>query len=155
VDRRSRPQLYAVHTGWVVLLLLVHFNLFWNMIDIFSLETWRFHDFLYVIAGPIVLFFATHVILAHGDDGEMREHYYSVSRQFFLFLALLQLWSAGVGFVLLQGLTPAGVFNLVFLVFALILASTRRPEIHRAGVFASWLLFLTAQVLQGLEVAGF
>lgn len=36
VDRRTPIKPDAIHTSWVVLLLLVHFNLFWHVLDILT-----------------------------------------------------------------------------------------------------------------------
>ena len=68
VDRRSGIKTYGVHTAWVVLLLLIHFNLFWQMVDIFAVEDWEFLDFLVVISGPILLFFSSSVIISHSKE---------------------------------------------------------------------------------------
>ncbi len=52
-----------VHVGWIVFLLLVHFNLFWYTKAILDVEVWRFGGFLMAMAGPVLIFFATNILL--------------------------------------------------------------------------------------------
>lgn len=155
VDRQTRLKTYGVHTGWIVLLLLIYLNLFWNLIDIFAIDVWKFRDFLFAICGPVVLFFATSVILPQATNenaADMKNHYYGVSRQFFQFMALLQLWSLGAEGILLGSLTTLNIFNGLVFLFFLVLAYSKEERVHRLGLGLSWLIFLIAIGLQGFEV---
>ena len=69
VVRRGREAEFdRVHVAWIALLLVAHLNLFWHTLDLFSVEQWGFFGFLYVIAGPTLLFFATDVLVAERPD---------------------------------------------------------------------------------------
>ena len=153
VDRRTPVKPDAIHTSWVALLLLVYFNLFWHVLDILTVADWKFLEFLYIVAGALLLFFATHVLLPDAsspDTNDLRAYYFGISRQFFIFLALLQLWILGVDLMLRKGLTAASSFNAAALALAILLAASQRPKVHSLGTGTAWILFVAGMVAQGL-----
>lgn len=153
VDRRSPVTASRMHISWIVLLLLVYFSLFWHTLDVLSMEQWTFAEFLYIILGPVLILFASQVLLPNSsntDVGDLTELYFEVSRPFFLFLAASQLWVNGVDLILMDGLTRAGAMNGVAVVFALLLAFSRNRKVHLVLTVAMWLLFLTSWVVSGL-----
>ncbi len=125
VDRRSPVTASRMHISWIVLLLLVYFSLFWHTLDVLSFEEWRFGEFLYVMLGPVLILFASQVLLpdpSRADAGDLTENYLQASRPFFLFLAASQLWVNGVDLILRDGLTRSGGLNGVVAIFAIVLA---------------------------------
>ena len=153
VDRRSPVSASGIHISWIVLLLLVYFSLFWHTVDVLSVEEWTFGEFLYVILGPVLILFASQVLLPNPSDpdaGELNERYFEVSRPFFLLLAASQLWVNGVDLLLKGGLTRWGLMNGVAAVLALILAFSRKRTVHLSLMIAMWLLFLTAWLVRSL-----
>ena len=104
--RRADP----VHTGWIVLLLLTYFSFFWGTTAILDIEGWNFLAFISFIIGPVILLFATNLLLApDGDEGvaTMDEYYFKQSGRFFLLVSLVQVWTIGLDVVFEQigGLT--------------------------------------------------
>lgn len=154
IDKRNPVKADVIHTSWVLLLLLMHFNLFWHVLDILSIETWQFMAFLYIVAGAIVIFFATNVLLpdASSNTTDLRSHYFDVRRQFFGFLGLLMVWTVGVDILLGDGLTTASIFNLVGLVLFLALALFSQPKVHAIGTGAAWLFFIAMLGAKGMGV---
>ncbi len=153
VDRRSPVAASRMHISWIILLLLVYFNLFWHTLDVLSIENWTFSEFLYLILGPVLVLFASQVLLPNPsstDAGELSERYFEVSRPFFLLLAATQIWVNGVDLILGDGLTRFGGLNGVATVFALVLAFSRNRTVHLLVTIAMWLLFLIAWAVQGL-----
>ena len=153
VDRRSHLKFDALHSSWMLLLLLLCFNQFWHVLDILSIETWHFLDFLYIIAGAVVLLFASHVLVPDSSSessSDLRRHYFEVAPQFFIFLALVQAWVLGVDFVFGGGFTLAGALNIVAGLVFVVLATTRTETVHVTGTAVSWLLFLAAMTIQTL-----
>ncbi len=153
VDRRSPITASRMHISWIVLLLLVYFSLFWHTLDVLGFEEWRFGEFLYVLLGPVLVLFASQVLLpdpSQTDVGDLNENYLEVSRPFFLFLAASQLWVNGVDLILKDGLTRAGGVNGVAVIFAVVLAFSRNRTVHLLITTAMWLLFLSNWMLQGL-----
>jgi len=153
VDRRSPVAASRMHISWIVLLLLVYFNFFWQTLDVLSIENWTFSEFVYLMLGPVLILFASQVLLptpSSADAGELDERYFEVSRPFFLLLAASQVWVIGVDLILGDGLARAGGMNGVAAVFALILAFSRNRTIHLLLAIAMWLLFLIAWAVRGL-----
>lgn len=156
VDRRSPVKADTIHTSWVVLLLLIHFNLFWHVLDILSVDEWAFLDFLYIVAGAVAIFFATQVLLpdASGETTDVREHYFDSHTRFFGLLGLLMIWSVGVDFLLGNGWTSEGGVNVVgFLIFA-VMASTSQARVHRVGTIVAWVFFIFVLSARGSGVVG-
>lgn len=154
-ERRTELKNYWIHSSWIILLLLVYLELFWHTLEIFSIEDWQFHDYLYIIIGPVLLFIATQLLLPDPADTNTRDlktFYFEVARKFFLILALLQVWIIGVDLVLRKGFTAAGGFNAVAIVIVLILASSKQPGLHAFGTGAAWLLFISSIILRGVGV---
>ncbi len=148
VDRRVKQRISALHLNWTLILLLTYFNFFWHTLDLLATEEWVFASFLYMIAGAILIYFATCVLLPDmpADESlDLRAFYFEVSRQFFLMLALLQVWIIGVDMLLGAGFTSAGVVNLVTLLLALLLASSQKVTVHAGGT-----VFLGSTGLRGL-----
>jgi hypothetical protein len=153
VDRRTPLRIDWFHASWMVLLLLVALSLFWHTLNLLDIEDWQFSAFLYVITGPILLFFGSGLLLpSDAETEELRTHYFAVRPQFFGALALLQLWVIGVDVLLGSGFTAASTFNAVALGIVLVLAVFERAGVHAVGTALAWALFLTAVTLRGLNV---
>ena len=153
VDRRVARRIDVLHVNWTILLLLIYFNLFWHTLDLLSTEQWGFASFLYIMTGAILIYFATCVLLPDmpADESlDKRAFYFEVSRQFFLMLALLQVWIIGVDVLLGGGFTSAGIVNLSTLLLALLLASSRKTTIHVGGTVVAWVLFVGSMVARSL-----
>jgi hypothetical protein len=153
VDRRTPLRIDWFHASWMVLLLLVALSLFWQTLSLLDVEEWQFRGLLYVVTGPILLFFASGLLLpSDAETTDLRAHYFAVSPQFFGALGLLQLWVLGVDLLLGRGFTTAGMFNVVALAIFVALATSRRSGLHAAVTVLAWALFLTAATLRGLNV---
>jgi hypothetical protein len=75
-----------IHSSWKILLLLTYFSLFWHTGTIVTVKEWDFSGFLFMITGPILIFFATTLLLREPifEQGEKaRDLYFSISRRFF------------------------------------------------------------------------
>lgn len=155
VDRRSSLKADALHTSWVLLLLLMHFNLFWHVLDILSIEEWVFLEFLYIVAGAILIFFATHILLpdASADATGVRNHYFEVRPQFFGFLGVLMIWIVGVDLLFGDGFTTASFFNMAGLVLFSVMAVSSQIQVHRIGTVIAWLLFVALLTARSLGMA--
>lgn len=155
IDKLTPNRADLIHTSWVLLLLLIHLNLFWHVLTIFDKEDWRFAEFLYIVCGALLIYFATHVLLP-GESGEksanLRAHYFSVHRLFFSLLGILMIWSIGFDFIMGTGLTNAGIGNLAALFLLMALALNSRESIHMIGVVIAWLLFILILTARGMGI---
>jgi len=155
VSHRAENKIGWILINWLILLLIAHFNMFWHTLDIISIEDLKFGGFLYIIVGPILIFFATSVILpetSQAESNSMRGHYFRVCRRFFVIIALLQLWDIGVDLVLGKGFSGGGIFSVAMLVIALAMTSSQNAKLHILGTVVAWLLFLATLLLRGLGV---
>ena len=155
INQGAKCKRYALHTSWMILLLLVYFNLFWQTLALFSIEDWMFGHFLYVMAGPVILLFAASLLVPEipGEGSlDLRRHYFGISRQFFSLLALAQIWTVGTDFVLRRGFTSGSGFNFVFMGLALALAFSKAPKLHGLVSGVIWLLFVVSIGLRGLGI---
>lgn len=143
-SRRDR-----VHLAWIVLMLLVHFNLFWHTKVLMEVADWRFGAFLLTIAGPVLLFFATCILLTapeSQDSAQLRAFFVRLGRRFFLLLALLQVWILAVAYSITGSFAAADLLNAAFLVLALVLAMSSSGRVQVAGVWLAGLLSLASLI---------
>lgn len=145
-QRRTDP----VHTGWIVLLLITYFSFFWGTTAILDIEGWNFLAFISFIIGPVILLFATNLLLAPSEEegvATMDENYFKQSGRFFLLMSLVQAWTIGLDVVFkhIGGLTylAAGVG-----VVLLVLMVSKNYKLHLAGLIAVTLVVLARIALQ-------
>ena len=146
VERRERDRLLV---GWALLLLFAYFSLFWHTADIALLEEWDFGLFLFAETGPVLLLFATQIMLgalsaAHegAQDSSVRQS------RFFVIFALLQVWSIAAGFVLGTGFALDAAIDAIVLLTCLVLASSTSRPLHVAGLTVVWVAYVTGAVLE-------
>ena len=134
-----------VHIGWILLLLMVHFNLFWHTKAILEVENWKFGGFLLTIAGPVLMFFATSILLTDPPEDakpSLSSFFVDLGCRFFVMFAILQAWIVVVGFTLSGGFVPSDAVNICLLVLALVLAFNKSEKTQVFGIFAAWGLVL-------------
>jgi len=147
-SRRDR-----VHVAWIVLILLIHFNVFWHTKSILAVDDWQFGSFLLAIAGPVLLFFTTSIALTNPpeqDTADLRRFFDAIGRRFFLMLALLQIWIVGVSYSLAGSFVANDLINVGFFVLALFLAINPRSPFQAPGVWIAWGLGLAGLALRWL-----
>jgi hypothetical protein len=146
VERRQRDRLLG---GWALLLLFAYFSLFWHTADITLLEEWDFSLFLFAETGPVLLLFATQIMLgalAAEPEGE-RDSSIRQSR-FFVIFALLQVWSIAAGFVLGAGFTLDIAIDAIVLLTCLMLAASTSRPLHLAGLTVVWIAYIAGAVFE-------
>lgn len=142
----------SIHTGWLVLLLLVYLNFFWQTTAILEIEGWDFLAFISFIIGPIVLLFATNLLTSPADteQGAMRDQYYfKQSARFFVLLALVQAWTIGLDLVF-DNVGFATYLTAGIGVLFIILIMTKNYRAHFAGLTAIGLVFILRMIMQAL-----
>jgi hypothetical protein len=136
--------------GWATLLLFAYFTLFWHTADITLLEEWDFGLFLFAETGPVLLLFATQIMLGALTEEPVEPEATWRQTRFFWIFALLQVWSIAVGFVLGVGFTIDSVNDLVILLTSLVLAKSKNRQVHVAGLAVVWLAYVAGAVLDVL-----
>lgn len=153
VVRREKGERRVLLSGWKIALLVAHFNLFWHTLDLLSVEDWSFGDFLFVEAGPILMFFAVTSLLG-SDGGAPTESSDAagvslpVPARFFGLLCLVQVWTALVD--ILYGSGFEGMTALTLAVGALLaVAALYRTPLTQTLVSALiWVVFAGTVVLR-------
>ena len=149
VNRRAGLRANRYQTNWMLLLLLIHLNLFWHVLKILNQE-WMFLGFLFIIAGPIILYFATRVLLPDPGDEQFSNptaHYFSIAPQFFLLIAILQIWLFGVDFRLGLGIGVYSAIEAIILAISLTLMRSQSPQLHLAGIIALYTVYIVTMTL--------
>lgn len=152
-EKREKGQ-YWINNSWLLWLFIMHLNMYWYSSHIAKVENWGFPGFLHIIAGPVLLFFATSIFLNRdsGIEETAETRYFNISRRFFMFFAFLQIWIISTDFLLESGLTGSCSFNLLLMVMGFILASWDQRIVHKIGAVTGWLLLLLPMLLRGLGI---
>ena len=151
-SRRDR-----VHVSWIVLLLLIHFNLFWNTKAILNVDDWRFAGFLMAIAGPVLMFFVTSIALTappEQDRPDLKEFFDSLGRRFYLMFAVLQIWVVTVSYSLIGSFIATDLVNVGLFALALFLARFPREPYQLLGIWIAWGLGLTSLAIRWIDRVG-
>ena len=153
VGRQGGAKKDWIPAAWKMLMLLLHLNVFWHTSNILSVEDWGFAGFLYIIAGPILLFFAVSVLLS--DDSQIKEpsnQFITNSHRFFQLIVIIQIWIIGSDILLGRGFLLSSLFNLALMVLAFVLVLSKDSKRHAIGVVAAWLILLSILTLRGIGV---
>ena len=142
--------------SWIFLMLFALLSLFWQTTVLLDVDKWLFVEFLYVMAGPMVLLFATSVITAPAQDqqsDESHSHYLGLCRRFFVMLALHEAWLLGVDYWY-SNLSSLSLINAAMLLLFLLLAVSSNLRVHVAGASLAWSGYIVAIVLYTLKATG-
>lgn len=153
---RRRPMPERIQLSWIFLMLFALLSLFWETTLLLDVEKWLFIEFLYVIAGPMVLLFASSVIIAPPHDeqiGESHSHYIELSGRFFFMLALHEVWILGLDYWY-ASFNTISLINAAMLCLFLVLAVSSSLRVHVIGASLVWAGYIVALVLRTLETTG-
>lgn len=155
VDQRTEVRFGRISGSWLLLLLLIHFNLFWHTLAILDRASWAFFDFLAIESGPVLLLLATGIMVPVAGSGNGDEsHYFLVARRFFTILGGVMLWAIGADLLLGNGFGAASVWNLVSFAAFVALAATSSHRVHAYGTAGFWIVLLSAVLARGFGVFG-
>ena len=110
-----------------------------------------FGGFLLAMAGPVLMFFATSILLtAPPEDAQpdLDSFFGALGRKFFLMFAVLQVWIIMVGYAMSGSFVLTDLTNLAFLVLAVIMALVNNVRTHAIGTVVAWGLGLAGLTLR-------
>jgi hypothetical protein len=142
-----------VHVSWIILLLMVHFNLFWHTKAILDVAEWTFGGFLIAMAGPVLIFLATSILLTNPPDenpADMQKFFVKLGRRFFIVFGLSQAWVVLAGYAMTRVFVVTDLVNVAFVVLSIILASSTAQRVQLGGAATAWGLGLASLVFRGL-----
>ena len=156
LDRKNNIAVCTVHLNWILILLIIHFNMAWHAVLLATNSNWTYDTFLFVELGPILAFFATRILAPSedktGEPEALKLNYTNISQQFFVILAFIQAYAIGSDLILDRGFTGSGVFNILLIVLSLLLIKLKTYKIHVYGAVLAWCLILSAIALRSFGV---
>ena len=98
-QKRIEVLSYWVFDLWVLFQLLLHILLWWSLWNLRDVDSFNFGMYLYLLAGPSILYLATSLLVPDLVDAriDLRTHYFSVRSAFFTTMGLFWLWDSSVG----------------------------------------------------------
>lgn len=145
---RDRVDTYWIHTGWMVLMLLLLIQLWWGVWDVRHVEEWGLLDMLLLLSEPMLLILAIFVFtpkVSEEDETDLEAFYWHNMRWFFL-LGVGTLVVITVSNLTLDAAPVWGTENAVRGAAALlltVLAVWRNRRFHAVALFASYGLLAT------------
>lgn len=108
---KSPEQFFKVKSlklWWVVVCLII-LDAFWRCVDIFEFEEWNFAEFLLIIVGASLLFFASTALPEDDDEPDVRKVFFScvLGYQIWILAIALLFGSPGVLSLICTGLLIA------------------------------------------------
>ena len=156
---RRRNSLNLQHY-WVLTLFagfqfLMHILLWWSLWGVRGVAEINFLMYVYLLAGPILLFLGTSVLSPDiAGESDMRSHYFSVRRTYSSVLALLWLWAIFMGLVLRGEFAPTLPILSLFLIVALMQRQIAHPTIQGILITANWLLVVVFIASYAMQLGG-
>ena len=157
VHARRRVTMYAPTVAWIIILLVLHVQMWWAMFGLRRHDDWRFVEFLLVLMQPSLLYLMSALLLPTiPDEGrvDLRENYFEQSRWFYG-LVLLTLIVSVVKDVVLDGVLPEPAnlgAHVVFFVIGAIALVSKRPKLHawlvplNVAMFGAYILLLFSRL---------
>jgi len=143
---------YGLFAGFQFLL---HILMWWSLWGVRATAEINFLMYVYLLAGPVLLYLGTSVLAPDIDgDVDMTPHYFAVRKTYSSVLALLWLWAVLMGPVLRGAFTPTTPMYVLFLAAALMQRVTLRPAIQALIAVLNWLLLIIFIGLYAMQLGG-
>jgi hypothetical protein len=143
-----------LRTSWVWLLLLELLSMFWSTLTLLEVSNWTFLSFLFILVGPILLFFASSVLIATDSDDSNTEKSAGTdfSYRFFYMLAGVEAWIVVLDLTLGSGFAVATLGNILVGLLVLFMALKPTPRVWATGTGIAWLLVIANFVVEGMQL---
>jgi len=156
LNRKNDTDVTIVHLNWIIILLIIHFNMAWGAVLLATVDSWSYYEFLVIVLGPILAFFTSNVIAPNpnkdNNSAALVTNYINQSHQFFILFGMIQAWVIGTEYMLQNTLTGSSFFNILLILLAIAMFQTDSYKKHIYGVIAAWAAYLTAIALRSLAV---
>jgi hypothetical protein len=137
-------QHYWVFSLYAGFQFLLHILMWWLLWGVRGGGEINFLMYVYVLTGPILLFFGTSMLVPNikDDTVDMKTHYFAVRQAYSTVLALLWLWAIFMSPVLHSEFAPTLPIFALFLVVALTQRIMANPRIQGVLAALNWLLLV-------------
>lgn len=154
IRRGNHISVSSTHFNWLLILLLVHFNMVWHAVLFTSIETWSYHAFLFIVLGPTLAFFSANILAPEPNTDKsgnvLTEKYFSFIRQFMVLYGAIQIWAISSDFILGRGVTGSAIFNIILLIVSALLYNTRSNKVHVNSMYFIWAVYITSITLRSM-----
>ena len=150
VEKGKKSGYSNLQVGWLALLLISYFNMFWHIIDLLSVDKWGFLGFLYMMTGPLLIYFATAILIATHNENESNKT--RVRSRFFVVFMLLQFWIITVDMMLEKSAIEHSLLNIIMMIIAFVLMRSQDVKVQRYGLISSLGIAILAVILRSLGV---
>lgn len=134
---------------------LLHILMWWSLWGVRAAAEINFLMYVYLLAGPILLYLGTSVLAPDIDgDTDMRPHYFAVRPTYSSVLSLLWIWAILMGLVLRGEFAPTMPMYMLFLAAALMQRTTVRPAIQALVAILNWLLLIVFIGVYAMQLGG-
>lgn len=134
---------------------LLHILMWWSLWGVRDAPTINFLMYVYLLAGPVLLYLGTSVLAPDVDgDTEMKKHYFSVRPTYSSVLSLVWIWAILITPVLRGEFAPTMPMYVLFLAAALMQRITNRPAIQALVAIVNWLLLIVFVGLYAIRLGG-
>jgi hypothetical protein len=160
-DYLRRKNSLSIQHYWVFGLFagfqfLLHILMWWSLWGVRGVTDLNFLMYVYLLAGPVLLYLGTSVLVANIEDDsvDLRTHYFAVRPTYSSVLTLLWLWAIFMSPVLRGDVAPSlPIFALFFLV-ALVQRIAAKPKMQGVLATVNWLLLVVFVGSYGMQLGG-
>ena len=147
VRQRARTRMYWPLVLWMMILFLVHVQVWWAMFELRVIVQWNFVGFLAVLLLPVLLFLASAVLvpdLSGAGPFDLREIYFREASWFFAGIVAMLLASLIRTPLVTGHLTNPTDFgaHLLFIGIATAMIFVRNELVHRLGAALAVVLYV-------------
>ena len=156
IKKDNNIKVSGVHLHWIIILLVIHFNMTWHAVYLADLETWTYVNFILVVLGPILGSFAATVLTPFSTDDSTKEslvnEYLSIKPQVLLLFISIQCWILLADRILERGLVGSAIINVALILLSVFLLISKKYRLHQVGIGFLWIILLTGIVMRGLHI---
>lgn len=123
---------YWVYSVMVLFQLLAHILLWWSIVGLQGAASMNFLNYLYLLAGPTLMFLATTLLLPSisGDEVNLEAEYFEFRAGYYTVLSLFWLWALFIWPAFGYPMSPNWPQLSVWLGMGVILAITANRTVH-------------------------
>lgn len=135
---------------------LLHILMWWSLWGVRGTTEINFLMYLYLLAGPMLLYLGTSVLAPGFDDDciDMRAHYTAIRTTYSSVIALLWIWAILLGLVLRGEFAPTTPIYVLFLAAALAQRIFASPKIQGIIAVVNWVLLIVFVGSYALQLGG-
>ena len=113
-------------------------------------DKWGFLGFLYMMTGPLLIYFATAILISTHNENETNKTL--IRPGFFVVFMLLQFWIITVDLMLEKSVIEHSLLNIIMMLIAFVLMRSQDEKVQRYGLIANLGIVILAVILRGLGV---